>query len=465
MMRVIRNLLFFCAGFFGIFYVGLTYAETIPATYVAATSGTGGSQGNDGTGWASPNNCLPYAEACASYDSGGNHFIVRSGYGATCYNSTNYNSFFALPSCTYGAVPAHYECSTGQNWTLSGQNCTRPDCAAGETRGTNGVCQPAYKTCASLVVTSTGSCVKSVPCGSDSSLPLDSALTNAPICADQKTDPTNCAASGGIVIGTFQGKPICLSPPPNDPTCTALGGTVVGTLNGQPVCSNTAGNPPCPGGGTSVGTINGQPVCNGSCGSGSSPGTVNGVTSCYPISPTTTKTTTTKSNSGPATTNTTSTDPNVPATTQQQSTSTTCDGGKCTTTTIINNGPGTPSTTTTKQEDQGDFCAKNPKSSVCTGETEADKYCKDNPDSVACMKAGTPGEEGGLSTVDKSLVSTITPVSIASSGGCPADVQLGKGVYVTYAGICQYAEGLRPIVLVSAWLLAGLIVLGMTKGS
>jgi hypothetical protein len=79
------------------------------------------------------------------------------------------------------------------------------------------------------------------------------------------------------------------------------------------------------------------------------------------------------------------------------------------------------------------------------------------------MQVGTPGEEGGLSTVDKSVVSSITPVNIASAAGCPADVQLGKGVYTTYSGVCQYVEGLRPIVLVTAWLLAGMIVLGMAK--
>lgn len=471
MIRILRNLSFFLAGFFTVFYTGLTYAETIPATPEQTTVNyTSGTTTYGCTGWGTK--AATPAAVCAT---GSNlHLGIHNGY-AACLTSSNGYVCSINATCPGGWTfnssagfcqqqQTVYSCPSGQGWALNGQSCSRPDCLAGQVRDSGGICSNAYQTCAELVVTATGSCVKSVPCGPQSSTPLDSALASAAICSDQKSDPTNCAASGGIVIGTFQGKPICLSSPPDDPTCTALGGTVTGTLNGQPVCSNTAGNPPCPGGGASAGTLNGQPVCNGSCGSGSAPGTVNGVTSCYPIAPTTTKKTTQSSNSPGTSTTTTGNDPNNPAGTSTKQEATQCDGSRCSTTTIINNGDGT-SSTTTKQEDQGDYCKSNPKASVCSGETEQDKYCEDNPESLGCMKAGTPVEEGGLSTVDKSVVSTISPVNIASSAGCPADVQLGKGVYITYAGVCQYAEGLRPVVLASAWLLAGLIVLGMTKGS
>lgn len=45
-----------------------------------------------------------------------------------------------LPSCGAG-VPS-YSCTAGQNWTLSGSNCTRPDCTAQQTRNpATGVCE------------------------------------------------------------------------------------------------------------------------------------------------------------------------------------------------------------------------------------------------------------------------------------------------------------------------------------
>lgn len=45
-------------------------------------------------------------------------------------------------ACTLvGSSKYIYSCPSGQNWTLSGATCTRPDCAAGEVRDANGVCQ------------------------------------------------------------------------------------------------------------------------------------------------------------------------------------------------------------------------------------------------------------------------------------------------------------------------------------
>ena len=469
MIRELRLLMYFFVGFMLSAVSLLSYAETIPANTETVTNG-------QPTGWKTQGNLLKTSALLACQDWGGSSAYVVSTTGGMngagyCRVGSYETGGSLLIACAAGSsanasglcTGTAYICPAGQNWTLSGANCTRPDCAAGTTRGANGVCSTTTNTCAALVVTSTGSCVKSIPCGPDSTLPLDFALLNAPICSDQKKDETNCAASGGIVVGMFNGKPICLSPPPKDDACAALGGVVNGTLNGQPICSKASGNPLCSNGTQSSGTVNGQPVCQMACPSGELQGSVNGVAGCYPAGKTTDKSTTQKSTDTGSTKTTTTTGPAGSGTsTSTESSSTTCTGERCTTKTTTTDGAGNEKTETT-EADKGDFCSKYPKSTVCTGESEQDKYCTDNPDSLSCLETGTPTEEGALSTVDKSLVSSITPVNIASMSGCPADVQLGKGVYMTYSGICQYAEGLRPIVLASAWLIAGLIVLGMAK--
>lgn len=462
--RILRGLLAFAVGLILGGWSVWAMAETIPATY-----------GKDRISLryrnANVSQCSVHESVSALCSSVGYSEITLQGT-PFCKPPSGSGGFYVYSCCpsNYTLKDGQcesslkvYSCPSGQGWTLSGSTCTRPDCAPGETRGANGQCVPPldYKTCAELVVTSVGSCVKSVPCGDASTVPLDVALTNAAVCSDEKPDNEKCPP-GGIVIGEFQGKPICISPPPDDPTCKALGGTVTGTLNGQPVCSQ-ANNGTCADGSQAIGTANGQPVCSGNCPSGTAPGTVNGVESCYPISKTTDKTTTQKGGSSPDKTTTTTTDNGdgtSTTTTTTTSSATTCSGDRCTTTTTTS-GEGGDSTTQTEQ-DKGDFCRENPKAAVCKGETEEERFCKENPDAVQCMEAGTPPEEGGLPTVEKGI-SSITPVAVAGASGCPADVYLPHGAVFSYAPACMYAEGLRPVILASAWLAAGLILFGFLR--
>jgi hypothetical protein len=76
------------------------------------------------------------------------------------------------------------------------------------------------------------------------------------------------------------------------------------------------------------------------------------------------------------------------------------------------------------------------------------------------MEAGdTTDTQGDLET--KALdVNAITPVNVASSASCPADIPLPKGMSFSWSPVCQFAEGLRPVVLAMAWLFAGVLVLG-----
>lgn len=471
-MRSARLALYFVVGLLLGGVSVLSYAETIPATSTPKTPGTV-YMTNPYTasyGYTASESCL-FAK--------GTH-IEAGGSNGYCYKGGTFLGYMVketacINTTTHMVVACEgndYTCPTGQNWTLSGTTCTRPDCPLGrlpngtcntcqspETLQSDGTCRAM---CGEIVVTPSGSCVKAIPClpGSAASWPMLAAAQ--PICAGQK-DPNDKCPPGGIVIGTFNGKEICMSPPPNDPTCTATGGAVVGTMNGQPVCSNPAGNPKCPDGSASQGSINGQPVCSANCPSGTAQGTVNGSTGCYPVGPTTTKTTTQTAGTAPNTSTTTSTAPGGGTSTSSSSTSatTTCEGERCTTTKVTTDGEGGTSTTTANQN-KSDFCKDNPKAAVCTGQSDQDLFCKDNPEAVSCLKTGTPSEEGGLTSVEKG-VSSITPISVASSNGCPADVQLPKGAVFSYAGPCMYAEGMRPVILASAWLIAGLIVLGMSR--
>lgn len=439
MTRNFRNFLFL---FFGFVLGGVaTYAA---AETVAATQGRWArctvTQSAPGLAFPlSADVATMYAAACAA--AGGNWHSYQgctslpNGAGTVfgCFNGITNNQ---CPDASY-------------TLDMATRLCSRSDCPIGETKNSAGVCSG---TCYSLVVSPSGSCLKATTCSPGME---PGVAPSQPICADQKPDE-RCPA-GGIVIGTFNGKPMCISPPPKDSTCDSLGGTVVGTINGQPICSQ-ANNPTCPGGGASIGSVNGQPVCNSSCPSGQASGTVNGVTSCYPVSPTTNKTTTQKSTSQTTSNTTTSTDPGTPNSSSTSTSTTACEGTRCTTTTILNTGSGT--VTSTKEEDKGDYCSKNPKASVCTGETEAEKFCEDNPDAISCMKAGSVPEEGALPSQANSI-SSINVVSVASNATCPADIPLPKGMKFEWGPICSWAEALRPIVLALAWLAAGLIVLGV----
>ncbi|WP_425514548.1 virulence factor TspB C-terminal domain-related protein [Georgfuchsia toluolica] len=71
---------------------------------------------------------------------------------------------------------------------------------------------------------------------------------------------------------------------------------------------------------------------------------------------------------------------------------------------------------------------------------------------------GIPTDSEALGA--SSITSALTPVSVSLTSTCPADVALPHGAVFSYAPMCQFASGLRPVVLAMAWLAAGLIVLG-----
>lgn len=94
-----------------------------------------------------------------------------------------------------------------------------------------------------------------------------------------------------------------------------------------------------------------------------------------------------------------------------------------------------------------------------------DDFCKQNPDSIACMEKGETDE---LDLETRSIGSMVSPVAVGGAGHCMADKTLamstlGRSITFTYKPICDLASMVRPLILALAWLLAGWIMIGAVK--
>jgi len=103
------------------------------------------------------------------------------------------------------------------------------------------------------------------------------------------------------------------------------------------------------------------------------------------------------------------------------------------------------------------------------GQTEQERQeqldlCALHPDIVACSKPelDTP-ESDDLTEVEKSISFIHSPFS--GSGACPAPVHVqGAGVDFKYDLVCDFMEGIKPLVLAFAALAAAMIILGVRSG-
>lgn len=100
-------------------------------------------------------------------------------------------------------------------------------------------------------------------------------------------------------------------------------------------------------------------------------------------------------------------------------------------------------------------------STTTTGQTDPAKtedkanICDSNPEAAACQKLDVPTQEDPQS---KSIPVTLTPVAVGGSGACPADVALPRGASWSWKPYCDFATGIKPVVLGLAWVMAGLII-------
>ena len=130
MIREIRLLLYFFVGFLLSAVSVLSYAETIPAT----SSGQSVQQyqcGAISSPWVTTQDLQV---ACAA--AGGQVYV-----GGTCYSDYAHGvSLNGAPNNCRGRNEVEYSCPSGQNWTLTGSDCTRPDCLSPEVRLPSGLC-------------------------------------------------------------------------------------------------------------------------------------------------------------------------------------------------------------------------------------------------------------------------------------------------------------------------------------
>lgn len=100
-------------------------------------------------------------------------------------------------------------------------------------------------------------------------------------------------------------------------------------------------------------------------------------------------------------------------------------------------------------------------------ESETQDLCEKNPDILACAHIN-PGSLDPVPVQNRDQPLTIDPAGGfgPSSSACPADrtSQVSFGVVAfPYTPLCQFAEGVRPIVLGLAWLLAGFSFFGLSR--
>jgi len=160
-------------------------------------------------------------------------------------------------------------------------------------------------------------------------------------------------------------------------------------------------------------------------------------------------------------------DTRTPIYTETKTVETFPDGSTKTTTTGTTTDPGTGATATnTTSTSTGGLSGTAGTTTTSSGTSSgtgegggAGGECEEHPTTIGCSEYGTPTEGDALGS--KSVgTSSLTP-PISSSGSCPADINLPRGMKFSWEWACMYASGIRPVVIALAWLSAGLFLFGM----
>lgn len=163
---------------------------------------------------------------------------------------------------------------------------------------------------------------------------------------------------------------------------------------------------------------------------------------------------------GPPTTSTTTNPDGTTTTTSTQSTYTGSESGtgmgnhvvnitNTTTTNVTNNGNTTTTTTT----------------EAANAPAPTKSACQENPNAVGCQELG---EVPDVDLERKELEGSVVPVSVGGEGQCPAPLTAnvgGQHVEMTFEPVCRVATGVRPVVIVVAWLAAAYILAGVVRGN
>lgn len=83
---------------------------------------------------------------------------------------------------------------------------------------------------------------------------------------------------------------------------------------------------------------------------------------------------------------------------------------------------------------------------------EPPDLCAENPDASGCAPFGTPEPPTPLPEEDRTV--SFAP-EMSAAGACPAPQAFsiaGQSFQLTYDGACEFAQGIRPVVLAVAWM-------------
>lgn len=424
-----RLVVYFLFGLFLGGYSVWSMAETISATYVTGEVFARCQRGNGGA-WSAWQDvgCVSASCSAAQY---------KAAYSSACSAAGGYfdgNSFcYAQPQFYTGqqggcATQSQniYTCPTGQNWTLSGSSCIRPDCRSDQTRDGSGVC-----TCPTGKTEAGGQCITICPAGTHPHMP-DNGQCFLDCIGDQRMSSDGscvCSADNGSVqkfttntpAGSSWGGNGCnngcsvqagfsacfgLSPPYTcygnvRKTGTACGSNTSSGLPPIPVTFQPPNLPPADTSGTNKDGTAPDPLNSPDnakdpvkCAqAGGSWGTFNNVGKCLmpdattPVTKVTTSSTTKTNpdNSTTTTTTTTTATNSGPSTETQVSSSTT-------TTTKDSNGNVTGTVVVGSVGGKGSFCSENPNSPICKngtfgGSCDTGFTCDGDPVQCATAKA------------------------------------------------------------------------------
>lgn len=295
-----------------------------------------------------------------------------------------------------GSQTTYYSCPTTGGWTLSGTNCTRPDCPAGQTRNAQDVCE-------SVCIGQTGQSMAGY-------VPLNASGSASVICSGGCEMIVNTASTGyGAVVG----------------------GVVTSYAKGSWSYSGAA----CTSGNTSPASS----LPANTCGAGQYAGTVNGKFTC--VNSTTGATESSLAPPTSTSTTTTSTQDNGDGTSTRTETTTGSDGRTSTTTTTINNATGQPVSSTTTADKTAEERDRE------GAQAEAEK-------GLAQLNQPRPA---GENTVAGLGLPTSNPYSPFSTSGASALLPTNSGNCVTmdvslpYMGQmtinpCPVVQAVRPLV-------------------
>lgn len=365
-------------------------------------------------------------------------------------------------SSIYGFSDVVLGCPSGQNWTLSVTTCSRPDCSGSETRDpTNGLCVAACP--AGFDRNAQGQCVKDCT-GKIGQSPVnpkysfDGAVSDWAVGGCKVRCNVRVLASGGG--NGSECKYTGVSASPDQPEAEALTPDPTKTPPETPADCTSQG----------LGYISGSSgircVPSGDAPAGQKPASI--------------ETDSTKESGKPGVDG--KPDPNATDYQKEETSVENKDGTTTEKTTTTKNGTpdgngGTtcpegftlvPNTTqctktTVSKSSTSDFCTANPTAKSCVGTEESDE-CLKYPDRVGCTEKGTPGTTPDIESQVRGT-GVVTPVDLAMINSCPQGMLLPKGLgYYDFQPMCDFATGLKPVILAIAWLSAFFIVLGFSQG-